>query len=628
VYADGNLEGSNTISAGTAIDIDGFGREREHGSFNGQADEIQIYNTRLSESEIDRFVEQTAYDTGWYESANHSVSDAVNAWTKLSLTNATANVEWQAWNSSSATWQVVNSSQFSSTGNHTLDISGTSYEKWRTNVTFQKDGSNPTAELHNEGILVETSAPTVDDSSLSPNSTSETLDSTTVTLEANVSDADFGRSQGDELTAEWYVDGSLKGTTTVTSNGTASYTIDSPAAGEHDWHVDFSDQYGQTTSSATASFTMPDELRIYKENATDTLVDSVTVELRFHGVEDDTLTVERETTNGKIDMTGLPVDEEFVVVAKADDYYNRRIYIASLVDQQNVYLLPKAKKAVYNVFALSDKSGTYPAGETRLIIQRGLNVSGQFQWTTVSGDFFGATNDHQTYLRYNQRYRLIIENNEGDRRVIGSYMATDEDNPKVITVKSIVVEPPEGQSYYGTAWVTDEDPNTENNVTERTLWFTYSDSQNATDELRVTIHERGNSSNEIANITVSDVGTEYAYTYTLEGEQTETAWVVNWTADRNGDTVGEEFPIGETGGLPLPMDSEWLARFGLVALPVMAALGSERNATYAAMGTTAFAGILMVTGIWDLSVYLWFAALVISVGGHLLTTAQRGGVVG
>jgi hypothetical protein len=565
-------------------------------------------------------------ETGQYISPNHSISSAVNGWTNLTLTNTTATVEWQAWNTTSDAWQVVNSSTYSSTGNYTLDIAETSFETWRVNVTFDKTGSNPTAQLHDEGILVETSSPSVDDSSLSPNTTSETSESTSITLEANVTDPDFGRSQGDELTAEWYVDGNIEGTTTVTSNGTASYTLDSPTAGEHDWHVEFTDQYGHTVSSATASFVMPSELRIYKENATGTLVDTVTVELEFYGASNETFNVQRSTSNGKINMTGLPADEEFVVVAKADDYYNRRIYVSSLVETQSVYVLPKGQKAVYNVFTLTDRSGTYPAGETRLIVQRALNISGSLEWRTIAGDFFGATNRFPVYLSYNQRYRLIIENSDGDRRVIGAYTATDEDNPKPIIIKSIVVRPPNGQDYYGTGWVEDDTKNDG----EKSLRFSYADSSGQTSDLNLLVYERGNRSNEIVNTTVADPGTEWAYSYTLKESRDELgkAYVVEWSASRNGQQIGAEFPVGDTGGLPIPMDPEWLARFAFVAIPVVGAMAGERVATLAAMGLTAFVGVLMVAGIWHLPVVLWFAALIISVGGHTLTMAQRGAIFG
>jgi hypothetical protein len=445
-------------------------------------------------------------------------------------------------------------------------------------------------------------------------------------LSIQVNDSDFATAQGDTVTVDFYVDGSQAGSTTVSSNGTASYTASVSTGGTHTWHAEITDSYGETATSDTFNFEAPGTLYVYSESNPNELVDNATVEIRFYGEEN--FVVERSTTNGKIDMSGLPADQEFVAVAKASGYYDRRIYVSSLYEQQSVFLLPDSQNAVYNVFELVDQSGNYPAGETRLIIQRALNTSGSLNWVTVAGDFFGATNEFPVYLRYNQRYRVIIENDAGDRRVIGAYSATDEDNPKQIIIKSIVVDPPEGQSYYGTAWVGDEDPAPDNNVTERTLRFTYSDPANSTDSLDLVIHERGNPDNELVNTSVDDVGTEWAYTYTLEGNQTEKAWVVNWTAERNGNTVGQEFPVGKTGGLPIPMNPEWLARFALVALPVFAALASERLATYGAMGTTAFAGVLMITGIWEIPVLLWFAALIISVGGHALTKAQRGGVIG
>jgi hypothetical protein len=72
----------------------------------------------------------------------------------------------------------------------------------------------------------------------------------------------------------------------------------------------------------------------------------------------------------------------------------------------------------------------------------------------------------------------------------------------------------------------------------------------------------------------------------------------------------------------------FLSRAIAIGLVVVASLSSERMATIGAMGTVAFAGILMITGIWEIPVVLWFAALIIAVGGHALTKAQRGGVVG
>jgi len=459
-----------------------------------------------------------------------------------------------------------------------------------------------------------------------------------------VNDTDFAETSGDDVQVEFYLDGSKFATKNLTANGTVSASTTISVGGSHTWHAEFVDEYGltsetdadaNTTGYQAFSFYSPSELKVYNESSPDELVDNATVNIRFYGGADgDGFTVQRETTNGVVNMSGLPVDQEFVVVAKADGYHNRRIYVESLYDQANVFLLPETSTSVYNVFKVDDKSGSYPPGETRLSIQRALNRSGNFTWYTISGDFFGSTNEHKTYLKYNVRYRLIVENDAGERRMMGPYMATDEDNPKVISISSIIVDPPEGQPYYGTGWVSREDPAPNNNVTERTLRFSYSDSANLTESLHLVIHEQGNESNELAEIDVDNVGESWAYTYTLEGENaTDTAWVIDWSGKRgDGDggvnEIGATFPVGQRGGLPIPMDPDWLARFALVALPIIAALASERIATYGAMGTTAFAGVLMITGIWEIPVALWFAALVISVGGHAFTMSSRGSVFG
>lgn len=461
----------------------------------------------------------------------------------------------------------------------------------------------------------------------------------TVTFSVPVNDTDFAETSGDEVQATFYLDGSEFATENITANGTVSASTTISTGGSHSWHVELVDEYGNTnetdadsSTSTNEAFTIysPSELRIYNESAPNTLVDEVTVNIQFYGGQDgDAFTVQRTTSDGTINMSGLPADQEFIVVVDSEGYYNRRIYVGSLYEQANVYLLPTSTTAVYNIFKIDDKSGAYSPGETRIIIQRALNRSGNFTWQTVSGDFFGSTNEHKTNLRYNVRYRLIVENDEGDRRMMGPYFATDENNPKIISVSSIVVSPPEGQQYYATAWVNSEDPAPDNNVTERTLRVTYSDPQNQTDSLDLVIHERGNESNVLADVTVDDVGTSYAYTYTLTGENaTEKAWVANWSAERNGATVGQAIPVGNRGKLPLPMDSEWLARFALVALPIVGALASERIATLGAMGVVAFAGVLMLTGIWEIPVLLWFAALITAVGAHALTMSRRGSVFG
>lgn len=382
-------------------------------------------NFQIGESDL-----ATIPDTGRYISQNHSVSNAVEGWTDLTLENATATVEWQAWTGTQ--WQVVNSSQYSATGNYTLDI-GTDYPKWRVDVHFEKTGANPTAQLHDEGILVETDAPEVDDSSLSPNST-DISTGESVTLSADVSDSDFGTSYDDSATIYWYVDGEQVGTDSISSNGTVEYTLSNMEAGEHDWHVEVADSYGHRTTSDTAKFATPAELRIYNESDPTSLVDgpNETVELRFFFDErQDDLVVERQVSDGTINMTGLPVDEPFIIVADAADYRPRRIWVPSLYETQRVYLLPDSEPFVSPKFTLNDFSGRFPPGDTVLLIQRPLNGS----WRTVQADYFGATNEVPAQLRHAVRHRLVLLNTQtGERSRRGQYTPLNS-NEKVVEVK-------------------------------------------------------------------------------------------------------------------------------------------------------------------------------------------------
>lgn len=388
--------------------------------FNGTIDAPRVEASAFNQSKIDTLTSDSEHvfaRDGEYIAANHSVSNPDKAWTNLSLTDATATVEWQAWDGSQ--WQVVTSSQYSNTGNHTLNVSGTGYEKWRVNVSFDKTGSNPNAKLHDEGLLVETSEPVVDDSSLSPNSTNTSQDFP-ITLSADVSDADFGTSHGDTATVYWYVDGEQRGTTTLSANGTTSFELSNVEAGEHNWHIEVKDEYGHRTVSATGEFAAPGELEIYNESDPTSLVEgpNTTVTLRFYFDDEENMIVEREATNGTINMSGLPVDESFVVVADAKGYLPRRIYVQSLLKTQKVYLLPETATAVDQVFELKDYSGDYPSKTTVLQLQRSLNGS----WQTVTGDFFGANDQYPAQLEKNVRHRLVlIDTTTGETQILGSY---------------------------------------------------------------------------------------------------------------------------------------------------------------------------------------------------------------
>lgn len=448
-------------------------------------------------------------------------------------------------------------------------------------------------------------------------------------LSVAVDDPDFPQ---DTVTVEFYLDGSSVGTDEVDDTGRASITIPEPSRGDHSVRAVATDGYNQT-SELTWEFGTPNEITARNVSNPSEVINGQEVTFTFY--QQDGNVTQRTTTNGTVTLGGLDTSGDIVVTVEAPgtstapSYHTRQFVIQDISDQQNVYMLPDASTAattLFQEFTLQDQSGNYDPSESRLIIQRGLNISGGVQWKTVAGGAFGAVNEYSTFLEQDTQYRLIVENDAGDQRVVGDYVARNEDNPKIITIKSVIVDRPGSADRWGTAWITDVNESDGN----QTLWFQYNDTSGETTDVSVVVHERNNESNVLTRFSGSNFGESFTYSTGLSGDQLNRTWIVDWEAQNaSGATVasGEE-PVGRTGRIPIPMDPEWLWRFALVAIPVVAALASERIATLGALGTVAFAGILMIAGIAQIPFVLWLAAAVIALGGHAFQMRTEGAAYG
>ncbi|ADQ68442.1 hypothetical protein C499_08722 [Halogeometricum borinquense DSM 11551] len=193
--------------------------------------------------------------SGTYISQPHDVGNAKKAWADLTLQNASATVTIQAYDSSTSSWTDVESSTYSSTGNYTLDLGNTSYEMWRTKVVFDDEPAGTVAEIHDEGVWFQPRAPSIDGAEAAPSGGSDT-NNEDVTLSVPISDSDFSTPQGDSVTVDVYLDGEIVDTQTITSNQTVSTTVTELEDGNHTWHVETTDEYGEATTSSTWNFTV------------------------------------------------------------------------------------------------------------------------------------------------------------------------------------------------------------------------------------------------------------------------------------------------------------------------------------------------------------------------------------
>lgn len=252
-------------------------------------------------------------------------------------------------------------------------------------------------------------------------------------LSIDVSDADFETSQGDSVTVDFYDgDGNQLGSDTVSQNGsTATANYSDPAGGANGWYAVATDSYGNTVTSQNFSFNAPAEIEIRSEQ-TGELLTNVDVTLQFYEQSETDAIYTPTVTGGTADMTGLPADENFIAVAEADGYVNRRIFIDSLIETQTIYLLDNSADAVAVEFELDDFSGQYQQATSVLVVEREINGA----YTPIQGDFFGAAGSYSATLVRDTRYRLRIRNLEtGAETVIGTF------TPQTSGEETLTIEP-------------------------------------------------------------------------------------------------------------------------------------------------------------------------------------------
>jgi len=293
-------------------------------------------------------------------------------------------------------------------------------------VSSSQTAADSAVRIDDLGRQFTATDPTVDNASASPEGNLSQRDKT---LSLDVKDPDFA-GPGDKLNVEWFVDGSQIGSDTVTSNGTVTEDYQFSTAGDHTWSATVTDAYGGTTVSEEFNVTVPATLRLLSESNGTRVLSDINATLIFYFDDQPTRIEERTTDDGTLNLTGLPADRPFVVAVESDEYYTRRVYVRSLYNRQNVYLLNKTIEARQPTFVLRDFTGQFDGEDTVLLIQRAINES----WESVEGDFFGADGEMSATLRFNARHRFVLINTEtGEERIFNAFFPSDNGD-KILTI--------------------------------------------------------------------------------------------------------------------------------------------------------------------------------------------------
>lgn len=479
-----------------------------------------------------------------------------------------------------------------------IDISG------GADLTLVEDGGGPT--LSNP-------APTGGESFSSP----------PVELSVDVSDPDFGTAN-ENVTLEWYVDGSLEATTSATSNGTQTYESTATNGGTHEWHVvatDAVDKTDRSPSMGNHTYNLPNELRIYEETAPDTLIDTdeANVTVRFFTETGDEV-IERHPSGGVADLQGLPTNSEFIVTIDAEGYYYRRIIVDSLIEQQDVFLLPSDEPAASIVFQLDDQTGRFPAEETRLYVERALNQSDDTSYRVIAGDRFGSSGEFPVPLQDDTRYRLRIENDQGETRALGAY-TTSGDDRAVLPIGTVEIAADVDEDLVVQASIQQVADSATVNYDHQARVFVLDESQ-----------QTGSFNLSIVNETGAVVRPEsthdgpwgrYIETVPLPEYTEGDTYYVHVNATRNDEARDFRVPIGELPDWPSgwPIDPWVLQLIGYVSLVALMGLLTIWSPTIAAISGVAYASLLVALGIVPIP------GIAIGVAGSVAVLYRLGGDV-
>jgi hypothetical protein len=318
--------------------------------------------------------------------------------------------------------------------------------------------------------------------------------------------------------------------------------------------------------------------------------DPINVEIEFYGSGG--VVEKRNTTDGTVNMTGLPIDQRFSVsVDGGDEYVQRQILIPSLLEARTAWLLPQTTdiETVEPRFTLSDPSNQFGEQRSEIILERPIEINGSTTFVPVAGDRIGI-NGFDTILERDQRYRVTVRDPvTGAERELGAFTPTQSE-PVTLQVEDIEFD--STSEVEGLEWAAQY---VENEDSADEVQFIFRDTF-STQSLSYEIYERGNTSNVLVSGSASG---NVTVTEPIPPGEEDTVWKVEWEATRGtGETLSAERPVS-SDDLPVGPPSfpeNWQVIVSMLALFGVAGLFGAANPGIGGLAVAGTGGFLFMVG--------------------------------
>ena len=344
----------------------------------------------------------------------------------------------------------------------------------------------------------------------------------------------------------------------------------------------------------------PSDLEVRDESNPDQLVDDDDVELRAQLFTDGGEVIERQVTGGTVSLDGLPKDEAIVITVKDSnaDYAFRRILIDSAVQTSEIYILPTTEPSAEVNFQVQDDTGRFDPEDTRFFVEKPITRDGETEYRVISGDRVGADGQFPTILVDEERYRLRVENEEGEQRVLGSYVVQGAEQT-IIPIGDVQFS---GDVSEGAAMEASIRESSDGAAHNHEIRMTYIDPEELTEEIDIEVED--SDGNELRPTTTEQIsgGEPYVETYPIEDtsfDPSEDTATVRVEAERDFQIETFEQPVGSVPDLfaDTPINDQLLEIMGFASIVAVIGLLVIVSAPMAAIVGVGYAGLLTITGI-------------------------------
>jgi len=368
----------------------------------------------------------------------------------------------------------------------------------------------------------------------------------------------------------------------------------------------------------------PSDLEVRNEINPDQLVDG-NVTLRARLFAGDTV-IERQVTDGTVSLEGVPLDEELIITVKETnaDFVYRRILIDSAIQTSEIYLLPTTEPSAEVEFQLRDDTGRFDPDDTKLFVEKPVTRNNDTEYRVISGDRIGGDGRFPTILVDSERYRLRVENDAGEQRVLGSYTVQGAERTTLpIGEVEFTADVSEGAALQ--ANLREADPAASHNHEVRLV---YVDPEAETDSVDIKIEDSSGAAirpETTENVTGSEAYVEtYPITDPSFNPEEDTA-TVSVEAVRGGEIETFEKILGDVPDIltDAGIDPGLLELAGLVSIVAVVGLLVIVNSSLAALVGTGYAGLLTLVGVVSIPMPAVVLAGLVSV---LATIGTRNGV--